>query len=133
RENDGILLELSRRLLAAPDEASVGTHVVEIVALAFHASQALLALPEADGRLVLQAAWGRANDPSIGQVFEPGSQSQIGHTIAQNQPMITDGFTAPVGFVAGSILAGLGSAASLSVPLLLEARQTGALLVASRE
>ena len=133
RESDGILLELSRRLLAAADEASVGAHVVEIAALAFHANQALLALADSDGRLVLQAAWGRANELGGNASFEPGRQSQIGYTVAQGQPVSADGFTPPVGFAAGAVLSALGASASLSVPLLLDGRQAGALLIASRE
>ena len=76
RESDGILLELSRRLLGAQDEDRVGGHAVEIAALALHANQALLALPDSDGNLVLRAAWGRPDEPHQPVVFEPGRQSQ---------------------------------------------------------
>ena len=59
RESDGILLELSQRLLSAQDEASVGSHAVEIAALALHANQVVLALPHSHSKLALQI--GRAS------------------------------------------------------------------------
>ena len=132
RESDGILLELSRRLLAAPDDASVGANVVEIAALALHANQALLALLDGDGRLMLRAAWGRANEAGEVASFEPGNQSQIGYTVALGVPVSVDGFNPPPDFAPGTVLTAMGAAASLSVPVTLEGQQTGALLVASR-
>ena len=133
RESDGILLELSRRLLAASDEAAIGAHGVEIAALALHANQALLALPDSNGRLVLQAAWGRIYEAGESVWFEPGAQSQIGYTVALGQPVTVDGFSPSVGFEVGTVVAALRAAASLSVPVMMEGQQAGGLLVSSRQ
>jgi GAF domain-containing protein len=133
RESDGILLELSRRLLAAQDEASAGAQATEIAALALHANQALLALPDAEGRLEMRAAWGRRDEPDLSIYFEPGNRSQIGMTVARGLPVRVDGTNPATDFEVGAVLAQHHSAASLSVPMLVDGRLAGALLVSSRE
>lgn len=133
RESDGILLELSRRLLAASDEASVGGHAVEIAALALHANQALVAMPDADGRLTLRAAWGRPNDPTSSVTMPPGHLQQVEYTVAQGKPAIVDRLNRPVEFQLGAEFRKRPAAVSLSVPMVIEGQTAGALLVSYRE
>jgi GAF domain-containing protein len=133
RESDGILLELSRRLLAATDEAGVGAQAVEIAALALHANQALLAMPDGEGHLNLRAVWGWPNDPTVCVTFEPGNLSQVGYTAARGKPAIIDSLNPLVDFQLGAALRELPLAASLSVPLVVEGQPAGALLVSSRD
>ncbi len=133
RESDDILLELSRRLLAAPDAESVGAQAVEIAALALHANQAVIAISDTAGRLALRAAWGWPQGREVGVIFEPGHQSQIGFTVLRDQPVTVDRVKAAVDFEVGAVLREQQTAASLSVPMVMEGQATGALLVCSRE
>ena len=131
RESDAILLELSRRLLGATDEAVVGNSAVRIAALALHASQGLLALPDADGRLTMRAGWGWPEGLVGTLTFGVGSTSQIGRTIERGIPLMVGDFSQANDFQPDPVLLQQNVASSLSAPMMMEGRIVGAMLVCS--
>jgi len=126
RATDGVLLSLSRRLLAATTEAGVAEIAVAVATEALHADLGLLALPNHTGRLAPVAAHGWPPAALTGLTFAPASLAPGEAGAATGQPVVAaDRACIPEAQAVGAV-------AGLSVPLEMEGRLIGVVMVHSR-
>ena len=126
------LVDFSRQLLLAADERTVVDEAVALAARLLRCEFSLLALPDAGGRLIVQAVrgWppefaGRYQSPS-------GDQSHVGYTLQQGRPIVVEDYAAPRSFALPEAAVILGLVSGLSAPMVLAGQVVGAMLVQSR-
>lgn len=132
READTVLLALSRELLAAPDESAVAQGALRVATTALQGELGLLGLAKPEGELCLAASAGWPADAVEGLRFAPGSGSQTGYTVERGQPVVVADYGRPQAFVVEQAVQALGLASGLSVPMFLDDRAIGAVLIYSR-
>lgn len=131
-ETQAALLKLSRCLLAAIEERAVAECAVEVSAATLAADFCALVLPDAEGRLLVRAAHGWPEE-IIGH-FEVagGDASQTGYTLQHGHPVAVEDYAREMAFAVPPVVFEQGIVSGLSVPMFLEQRVVGAMLVHSR-
>ena len=131
-EAQAALLKLSRCLLAATEERAVAECAVEVGATALAADFCALVLPDAEGRLMARAGYGWPAE-MVGQ-FEAGwgDASQTGYTLQHGHPVAVEDYAREMAFTVPPVVFEQSIVSGLSVPMFLEKRVVGAMLVHSR-
>ncbi|MCC6188865.1 MAG: GAF domain-containing protein [Anaerolineales bacterium] len=127
-----LVLDLSRRLLAAADEDTVANCAAEVSLAALEADCSLLVLADGRGRLAARAGRGWPPDVLPSLVFEPGAYSQAGLTLAKRQPVMVPDYERFTGFQGIDEARRLGIRSGLSAPLEIDGRAVGVLAVHDR-
>ena len=131
-EAQAALLKLSRCLISTTDEHAVAECAVEVGATALAADFCALMLPDAEGRLMARAGHGWPEE-IIGR-FEAtrGDASQTGYTLQHGHPVAVEDYAREMAFTVPPVVFEQGIVSGLSVPMSLEKRVVGAMLVHTR-
>ncbi len=131
-EAQAAILKLSRCLISTTDERAVAECAVEVGATALAADFCALMLPDAEGRLMARAGHGWPEE-IIGR-FEAagGDASQTGYTLQHGHPLAVEDYAREMAFTVPPVVFEQGIVSGLSVPMFLEKRVMGALLVHTR-
>ena len=128
-EAQAALLKLSRCLISTMDERAMAGCAVEVGAAALAADFCALVLPDAEGRLMARAGYGWPAE-MVGQ-FEAGwgDASQTGYTLQHGHPVVVEDYAREMAFTVPPVVFEQGIVSGLSVPMFLEKRVVGAMLV----
>jgi GAF domain-containing protein len=132
RDADAVLLDLSRQLLSAPNEAEACRGAVEIATRALGMAWGLVVLADDNGQLWVRASSGWPEELAQSLRFSRGSEtSHLGRTLARAQPVAVRDYAAANPVSLEPVLAAEGVRSGVSAPLLIEGQPAGAILLNS--
>lgn len=127
-----MLVRLSQELLGAQTAQATMDRAVIFAAAAFKAEFSNLVLPDQEGRLFFNAAFGWEKELIGKYELQPGKGSQTGYTIELERPIAVENYE-NIDFSVPGIVFSHGICSGLSAPMFREGAVFGAILVHTKK